>query len=517
MEKVLNLSCSLVKENENNSREIPKYKYIQSENYGLIIYKDREFILDIPDIFQIIEKNIFRLRDKDVYPSFCENYKIINYLTFLFEFSNNENGYYFFKNNNQYDLRRENVEYKHFYNKIIREHYPDNLIIEYSKGHFATCGKNSIIIKNPIWQIRENEKDILLMYCEKNTICKLCTESYKKILDYEKNLNDNKKLTFSKTGNGYIMTHCTNKTLSIHQIITGYYGNGRGTGGNNSDVMSIDHIDRDPLNNTMENLRIATRKEQEQNSKGIMPNTKRERQCIAQDLPEGITQDMLPKYVVYYNERALNRDYFRIERHPKLTKNWETTKSREVSIRDKLQQAINVIENLKNDIQPQTFTEKRQLPKHVSIIVRNDKDCLVYDERINGNIFNLKRILNEGYDLQRELILFNIDIHLKYPDKQLEGISLQLENQVLDKNEESKQKIKFIKYLKIGKDGKYNYLTYDERCKIPDSEKKLIFSIKNRLDDNYNLNDKLKELKQGLTKKYSEKFPDKVFNIPDEV
>ena len=49
----------------------------------------------------------------------------------------------------------------------------------------------------------------------------------------------------------------------------------------------------------MDNLRIATRKEQEQNSKGIKEGTKRERKQSAKDLPEGITQEMMKKYVVY--------------------------------------------------------------------------------------------------------------------------------------------------------------------------------------------------------------------------
>lgn len=50
----------------------------------------------------------------------------------------------------------------------------------------------------------------------------------------------------------YILSHFETSGLHIHQIITGCYGNGKGT-----KTISVDHIDQDPLNNTWENLRIV--------------------------------------------------------------------------------------------------------------------------------------------------------------------------------------------------------------------------------------------------------------------
>ena len=122
-------------------------------------------------------------------------------------------------------------------------------------------GKDAYVMKNPLWKINENGKDYLLMYCEKDTICKLCETSYKKIADFELLHNNGEKLTFGKGANGYILTHLNNSGISMHQIITGCYGNGKGTKN-----VSVDHIDQNPLNNTLDNLRIATREEQEQNS-----------------------------------------------------------------------------------------------------------------------------------------------------------------------------------------------------------------------------------------------------------
>ena len=86
------------------------------------------------------------------------------------------------------------------------------------------------------------------MYCEKNTIVKLCQKSYNKIIEYENSKNEGKKITFFKHLSGYI---CSTINLFIHQIITGCYGNGQGTKN-----ISVDHIDRDPLNNIFENLRV---------------------------------------------------------------------------------------------------------------------------------------------------------------------------------------------------------------------------------------------------------------------
>lgn len=148
-----------------------------------------------------------------------------------------------------------------------------------------------------------------------------------------------------KCANGYI---AGNNKIYMHQIIMNCYGNGHGT-----KHISVDHIDRNPLNNSLDNLRIATRKEQEQNSKGIMEGSKRERKRSAKSLPKGITQNMLPKYVVYYHEwrnpeKTIEREFFKVERHPKLSKPWMTTKSNKVSILDKLKQANEFVEKLKD-------------------------------------------------------------------------------------------------------------------------------------------------------------------------
>ena len=221
-------------------------------------------------------------------------------------------------------------------------------IIEYNNGHKKTIGRDAHINKNPFWKVKENNNEIILMYCEPTTLIKLCSVSYNKILIYEsENAN---KITWFKGTNGYI---CGTTKLYIHQIITGCYGNGKGTKN-----VSVDHIDQDPLNNTWENLRIATRDEQEQNTKGIKPGTKRERKHNAKQLPEGITQNMLKKYVVYYKdyadkEKKRLREYFKIECHPKLSKIWIGTKANNISMQEKLLQANKVVDDLENDIYPE--------------------------------------------------------------------------------------------------------------------------------------------------------------------
>jgi len=168
----------------------------------------------------------------------------------------------------------------------------------------------------------------------------------------------------------------------------------------------------------MANLRVATRKEQEQNSKGIKDGTKRERKHNAKDLPEGITQNMMRKYVVYYQEwldkeHTKERQFFKIEKHPKLDKPWVTTKSGKITIQEKLAQANKVIDDLENDIYP--VKNEYVLPKYVSLIVTRGKPHIVYEKRIvDGKRLNIKMVLPEEYDLQYQLEILNEKIKEKY-------------------------------------------------------------------------------------------------------
>lgn len=326
----------------------PVYLFDKELVCGTIEYNGKKYFFDFDDMNKIInfEKKFVFINKCDLYPCYNYNEQKINYLMFLYNFKEN-NVKYVFKNNNPLDLRRDNVDFYHIYHETIINNYD---IKEYIPGHYSKNGVEPYHMKNPIWKINEHGEDFMLMYCEKDTICKLCYKSYEKILEFEKNENNGKKITFHKHLNGYILS--SNNSLFMHQIITGCYGNGKGTKN-----ISIDHIDRDPLNNSWENLRIATREEQEQNSKGIAKGTKRARKTSAKPLPEGMTQDMMRKYVVYYHEyrdkeQKISREFFKIERHPKLEKIWVGTKSNKVSIIEKLNQINKIVDNLEEDIYP---------------------------------------------------------------------------------------------------------------------------------------------------------------------
>ena len=86
--------------------------------------------------------------------------------------------------------------------KYIEDNY---IIIEYNNGHIKTIGIDAGIYKNPFWKVnnKNNNNETILMYCNPNELIKLCSESYKKILMYEK--NNDIKITWFKGSNGYII------------------------------------------------------------------------------------------------------------------------------------------------------------------------------------------------------------------------------------------------------------------------------------------------------------------------
>ena len=190
----------------------PIYGTDEQLNCGTITFNDKIYYVDNKDRDKIINfnKNFVFVNEDDDYPSYSYNYKRFSYLDFIYLF-NKESVHYVFKNKNHFDLRRCNVEIYHWYHKNIVDKYN---VIEYHNGHYLTTGQDSNIMKNPIWKVKEADNEYILMYCEKDTICILCPESYEKILDFEKTIN--KKITWYRHQNGYILCSLN---IYIHQII----------------------------------------------------------------------------------------------------------------------------------------------------------------------------------------------------------------------------------------------------------------------------------------------------------
>jgi hypothetical protein len=168
---------------------------------------------------------------------------------------------------------------------------------------------------------------------------------------------------------------------------------------------TVDHINRDKLDNRRENLRFANMSEQNSN------RDKQARQKNACPLPEGIEQKDLPKYVCYHKrcydtENNSWREFFTIDkRHPKLDKSWESSKSNIVSNKEKLEQVKLKLKHLNGEITDQEY-KKIVEPEYklfkglrLSIDKKYNKYKFEYENRSIKPCINYKMVLTHN-DLQ---------------------------------------------------------------------------------------------------------------------
>jgi hypothetical protein len=168
---------------------------------------------------------------------------------------------------------------------------------------------------------------------------------------------------------------------------------------------TIDHINRDKLDNRRENLRFASMTEQNLNK------DKQKRQKNACKLPDGINQNDLPIHICY-NKRRYDkennswREFFTIEKnHPKLTKPWASSKSNNVSLKDKLEQAKLKLKHLNGEILDKDYKKivepEYKLFKGLRLFIdkKYNKYKFEYDNRTTNFRFNYKMVLTHN-DLQ---------------------------------------------------------------------------------------------------------------------
>jgi len=222
---------------------------------------------------------------------------------------------------------------------------PDGFsVMEKIKGVINTRGQKANQEQNWGYYAKDpNGTNCIILYCNPGVYTIIDTT----ILDHIR-IVYHKQVSWFLMKTGYIGCHATidgtHTCLTLHQYLMDHYGHGKGG-------PSIDHVNRNKLDNRLENLRITTQSVQNENRDKVS------RHKNAKDLPREITED-LPKFVVYYKEKVSDtatREFFTVEGHPlqklkeknveniqtaQLTsRRWATTKSNKVAISDKLEQA----------------------------------------------------------------------------------------------------------------------------------------------------------------------------------
>jgi hypothetical protein len=329
-------------------------------------------------------------------------------------------------------------------------------ILEFGKPTLIKYGKSSNQYRNMYYKVKNKENNDIyyimnIKQKNKNLYTKFSCEDLDKVLI--------KNISYYINGGGYISTMINKKSYYLHQLIMNIHD----TIEYNDIETTIDHINRDKLDNRRENLRLASQSLQNIN------RNKPERRCDAINLPIGICQKDIPKYVTYrldiydpnknkseiYNdyinayknkdnkcleirkkiidENILKyREYFYIKNHPNQKKIFESSKCNNISLLDKINECKLYLQLLDNEITIETYNKnknnKLDLPKYICLSTdkRTNKLVFIFDMKNNDKRYNYKKTL-QSQNIQTELDIFIDKINEKYLELKIEKYKINQE------------------------------------------------------------------------------------------
>lgn len=316
-----------------------------------------------------------------------------------------------FINNNTDDYRFNNIEIT-FNNKFNKPQ--DVKILEEGTPKIIVEGKCSGQHRNMYWKVEDKENNkYYIMHIYGDFYSKISIDDINKVLNFS-----NIRPTWG-ISNDYIKTNIKigdqHKVIYLHQYIMDVHFED-----NSSMKKTVDHINRDKMDNRRENLRFANMSEQNSN------RDKQKRQKNACELPNGIQQKDLPIHVCY-NKRCYDkennswREFFTIENHSKLDRPWATSKSSNVSINEKLDQAKLKLKHLDGKITDQEYKNivepEYKLFKglRLSIDKKYNKYKFEYENRSIKPCINYKMVLTHN-DLQLMIDKFIDLLNDKYKE-----------------------------------------------------------------------------------------------------
>lgn len=377
------------------------------------------------------------------------------------EFNKSDKLWYYNKYKIKEDLinilfKNNNITRIKFINKDINDYRADNIkliidnkytdkfnppigydIIENGKSVLITEGKYANQYRNMYWKVKDNDLSYYMIHIKDDIYTKVSIDDINKVLLFK-----NIRPIWYLQSNGYIATtiHYNKKQTiySLHQLILDVH---------DVDLTSfertVDHINQDKLDNRNENLRLTNMSIQNSNRDKVS------RRVDAIELPEGIKQEDIPKHIVYRKEildkeTGKYREYFYICNHPTFTehldfskekskaelsknqrfsdnKHWSSSKSNQVSIKEKLKQAKLKIQEINGLISKFQYNKesgnnnKIDLPTYITLVKQRDKYHLTFDARLEHKRYNFKSVC-KTINIQDELNKFIPNVNKKYPE-----------------------------------------------------------------------------------------------------